>query len=119
VTTTTDQATIANLLRMHQAVADSLDPDVPGQNDFRFAMFGAFTEIAEAVQHLPWRPWRAADRREPTADELAAATPELADAIGALLRCVANLGIDPDMFEQACLEHISVKFERLASGWDR
>lgn len=110
--------TIAGLLRMHQAVADTLDESVTNQNDFRFALLGVVTEVAEAIQHLPWRPWRTADRRPPTSEELDAAIPELADALGALLRGVVNLGIDPERFEQACVEHISVKFERIRSGQD-
>lgn len=113
-----EQASIATLVRMHQAVADSLDADVPNQNDFRFALLGVVTEVAEALQHLPWRPWRTADRREPTSAEMAAAIPELADALGALLRGVANLGIDPERFERACVEHIAVKFDRIRSGRD-
>lgn len=109
---------IADLVRMHQGVASVLDTSQPNQNDFRFAAFGAMIEVGEAMQHLPWRPWRTADRRPPTAAELEAAIPELADAVGALLRCVANLGIDPQRFERSCVEHIAVKFERVESGQD-
>lgn len=112
------RVSIADLLRMHQTIASSLDPSIPNQNDFRFAAFGAMIEIAEAMQHLPWRPWRIADRRKPTSEELDAAIPELADVLGALLRCVANLGIDPERFERACVEHIVVKFKRIKSGID-
>lgn len=110
--------TIAELVRMHTAIAETLDPTVANQNDFRMAAFGAMLEVGEAFQHLPWRPWRTADRRPPTAEELEAAIPELADALGALLRCVANLGIDPDRFERACALHIATKFQRIRNGVD-
>ena len=111
--------TIADLIRMHEAIAASLDTSRPGNNDWRFAALGAYTEIGEVFAHLPWRPWRASDSRQPTAEELDLALPELADAVGALLRCVVNLGIDAETFEQACLAHVKTKYERLGNGHDR
>ena len=62
--------TIADLIRMHEAIAASLDTSRPGNNDWRFAALGAYTEIGEVFAHLPWRPWRASDSRQPTAEEL-------------------------------------------------
>ena len=75
--------TLTELLEKHHEFAHALDSSVPNQNDFRFAGLGAIVEIAEALQNLPWRPWRASDPRPRSADELEAAMPELADAAGA------------------------------------
>lgn len=51
--------TLTELLEKHHEFAHALDSSVPNQNDFRFAGLGAIVEIAEALQNLPWRPWRA------------------------------------------------------------
>ena len=111
--------TLTELLEKHQEIAQALDASVPNQNDFRFAGLGAIVEIAEALQNLPWRPWRASDRRPPTEGELEAALPELADAAGALFRMVVNLGIPPERFAKACEEHLAEKWRRISLGVDR
>lgn len=111
--------TITDLVRMHGEIAKQLDASVPNQNDFRFALLGVCVEVGEALQCLPWRPWRAADDRQPTEKDLSEALPELADAMGALLRAVANLGIAPEVFEYACVEHITIKYQRITNGMDR
>ena len=111
--------TLTELLEKHHEIAHALDSPVPNQNDFRFAGLGAITEIAEALQHLPWRPWRASDRRAPTEEELEAALTELADAAGALFRMVVNLGIPPEGFAKACEDHVAEKWRRIVLGVDR
>jgi hypothetical protein len=111
--------TVADLVHMHEAIAASLDINQPGNNDWRFAALGAYTEIGEIFANLPWRPWRSSDSRKPTQLELDLALPEIADAVGALLRCVVNLGINAEAFEAACLKHVQTKYERLSNGHDR
>ena len=110
--------TLTELLEKHQEIAQALDASVPDQNDFRLAGLGAVVEIAEALQNLPWRPWRASDRWLPTEDELEAALPELADAAGALFRMMVNLGIPPERFARACEEHVAGKWRRIGLGVD-
>jgi hypothetical protein len=111
--------TLVDILKAHQEIARALDSSVPNQNDYRFAGLATIVEVAEALQNLPWRPWRARDRRPPTEDELEAALPELADAAGALFRMVVNLGIPPECFARACEEHIAEKWRRINLGVDR
>jgi hypothetical protein len=111
--------TLVEILKAHQEIAQALDSSVPNQNDYRFAGLAAIIEVAEALQNLPWRPWRARDRRSPTEDELEAALPELADAAGALFRMVVNLGIPPERFARACEEHIAEKWRRINLGVDQ
>ena len=111
--------TIAQLIRAHVHVAEQLDSSLPNQNDWRFALLGVVAEIGEVLAVLPWRPWRRADGHMPTPVEINAALPELVDVVSAALRAVANLGIDPIRFEDACIEHIRVKHDRIYSGQDR
>jgi hypothetical protein len=111
--------TIAQLIRAHTHVAEQLDPSVPNQNDWRFALLGVVAEIGEVLTVLPWRPWRGADSNEIGTAHIDAALPELVDVVSAALRAVANLGIDPERFERACVDHIRIKHERIYSGQDR
>jgi hypothetical protein len=73
-----------------------------GHADWRLSLLGAMSELGEALQELPWRPWRAADQREPTESEIAAALDELVDAFCTIPRVCYALGIPVDAFVVAC-----------------
>lgn len=106
------------LLQRHQQIVNRLDNSVRNQNDWRFSLFGAYTELGEATAHLPWRPWRVADRRPPYPEEIIAAVPELADAVSAIFRAVVLLGVPNSMFQAALWEHVAIKEQRIDSGKD-
>jgi hypothetical protein len=113
------KATIGELAQAHRNIADRLDISVPGQNDFRFALLGAVSEIGEALQHLPWRPWRTLDQRVPSEEDISDALPELIDAMSAILRACINLGVTPQEIEDALWAHVEIKHHRLDEGFDK
>jgi hypothetical protein len=90
-----------------------------GPGDFRFALLGAYHEIGEALDHLPWRPWRVTDHRTPSKEEIARALPEITDSIGALTRALVNLGVEPKDFVEAMRGHLRTKLDRIGAGIDR
>jgi hypothetical protein len=101
------KATIGELAQAHRNIADRLDISVPGQNDFRFALLGAVSEIGEALQHLP------------SEEDISDALPELIDAMSAILRACINLGVTPQEIEDALWAHVEIKHHRLDEGFDK
>jgi hypothetical protein len=106
--------TLIEYFQNHQRIQERLGP-----GDFRFALLGAVHEIGEALDHLPWRPWRVDDHRAPTREEALQALPELCDAIGALTRALVNLNLSPADFEEAMWKHLTTKHDRISDGTDR
>jgi hypothetical protein len=86
--------------------------------DWRHIALGIIAETGEMLAELPWRPWKVADQRVPTAEELERALPELADLIATTLRLGLHLGYTPEEMAEAVEAHLGCKRERMDSGRD-
>lgn len=89
-----------------------------GKIDWRLGVLGAFIELAEAMQELPWRPWRVSDHRGSTPEERTKACDEFADAICTIVRACGQLNITGSELQEAVIRHVIRKQERLSSGVD-
>lgn len=86
--------------------------------DWRFAVLGMYHEVGEVLRELPWRPWRIADQREPTEEELVKAKQELGDVIGTAIHVAMYLDMGAEDLQQAVEDHLARKRFRILEGID-